>query len=263
MSLANAAVQAIVEEVELPGVPGRDPDPDPGDARWAAKSLLPGFEAMADAARRIGAPTIELREELGAIGRSTEWTATRAGCGVRIHRGATWAVGLLVAAAALELPQADAHTILASAKRLGGLRDRRAPLRPSRGSAASTTYGAAGARGEARAGFPHVKRALAALRTSRHAGSDEPVAKLDALLAIMSSLQDTTLLHAAGPAVLRMLKQHAAEAVEAGGAATAEGRAILATLDGELRERGLTAAGSSSLLAATFFLDGLRVPVPR
>jgi triphosphoribosyl-dephospho-CoA synthetase len=60
-----------------------------------------------------------------------------------------------------------------------------------------------------------------------------------------------------------MLTQHAAAAVVAGGAATAEGRAILATLDGELRERGLTAAGSSSLLAATFFLDGLRVPVPR
>jgi triphosphoribosyl-dephospho-CoA synthase len=89
------------------------------------------------------------------------------------------------------------------------------------------------------------------------------VARLDALLAIMSSLQDTTLLHAAGPAVLKLVQRHAREAVEAGGAATAEGRDILAALDGELRQRALTAAGSSSLLAAAFFLDGLKVPVPR
>lgn len=262
MPLAHVAVEAIVTEIELDGVPGRDPDRDPGVARWAAKSLLPGFEAMADAARRVGEPTQELREELGAIGRSAEWTATRAGCGVRIHRGATWAVGLLVAAAALE-PRADAHTILAAAKRLAGFRDRRAPLRPSRGSTVSTTYGAAGARGEARAGFPHVKRALAALRTSRHAGAEEGDARVDALLAIMSSLQDTTVLHAAGPPFLKLVQRTALEAVDAGGAATPGGRAALATLDAELRGRGLLAAGSSSLLAAAFFVDGLSVPVPR
>ncbi|MFE2432643.1 triphosphoribosyl-dephospho-CoA synthase [Streptomyces sp. NPDC059373] len=262
MPLAHAAVQAIVEEVALEGVPGRDPDRDPGAALWAAKSSLPGFEAMAAAARRVGEPTQELREELGAIGRSTEWTATRAGCGVRSHRGATWAVGLLVAAAALE-PHGDAHAILATAKRLAGFRDRRAPLRPSRGSTVSTTYGAAGARGEARAGFPHVKRALAALRTSRDAGADEPVARLDALLAIMSSLQDTTLLHAAGPPVLRLVQGSARDAVDAGGAGSPGGRDVLAALDAELRERGLTPSGSSSLLAGVFFVDGLRVPVPR
>src|ERR1700689_3571135 len=59
--------------------------------------------------------------------------------------------------------------------------------------------GVAGARGEAAAGFPHVmKVGLPALHSTRRRGSDEACARLDALMAIMSSLDDTCLLHRGG-----------------------------------------------------------------
>jgi triphosphoribosyl-dephospho-CoA synthase len=256
MPLADDAVHALIEEIDLEGAPGRAQDRDRGRLRWAAKALYPGFEAMAAAARRTGEPTQALREELGAIGRSTEWTAMRAGCGVRTHRGAIWALGLHVAAAALE-PGGDRLAVAAAAKRLAGLRDRLAPLRASHGSTVSTTYGAAGARGEARAGFPHVRRALDVLGKSRKDGVAESQARLDALLRIMSSLQDTELLYDGGPPALRLVQNGARAAVEAGGMATAEGRAAVSALDAQVRERGLRPGGSAPLLAAALFVDGL------
>ncbi|MEV1079758.1 triphosphoribosyl-dephospho-CoA synthase, partial [Streptomyces sp. NPDC050211] len=102
--LAQAAVTALTGQLALAPKPGL---PDPRDLgaratrqdhralRWSAKALAPGLAAMAAAARRTGEPTPGLRAELGAIGRCTEHSVGLAGGG---HRGALWALGLLVAA---------------------------------------------------------------------------------------------------------------------------------------------------------------------
>ncbi|MFE4057429.1 triphosphoribosyl-dephospho-CoA synthase, partial [Streptomyces sp. NPDC059096] len=125
------------------------------------------------------------------------------------------------------------------------------------GSAVASRYGAAGARGEARAGFPHVRRALAALRSARDAGARETGARLDALLTVMSTLQDTGLLHTAGPHGLRLVQNGARDILDAGGTATAAGRSELAAFDTRLRAAGLRPRGSAHLLAATLLVDGL------
>ncbi|WP_371670360.1 triphosphoribosyl-dephospho-CoA synthase [Streptomyces sp. NBC_00289] len=265
-ALARAAVDALTGQLALLPKPGL---PDPRDLsarttrvdhcslRWSARALAPGLVAMAAAARRTGEPTPRLRAELGAIGRCTEHSVALAGGG---HRGALWALGLLVAAAALD-PGAAAPDVAAAAKRIAAHPDKRAPRRPSRGSSVSAKYGAAGARGEARAGFPHVRRALDALAAARSAGATEPQARLDALLTVMSTLQDTELLHAAGPLGLRHVQAGARGVLEAGGTATEAGRQALAALDTDLHARVWSPRGSAGLLAGALFLDSLPVPV--
>ncbi|MFD9327452.1 triphosphoribosyl-dephospho-CoA synthase [Streptomyces sp. NPDC060065] len=265
-TLARAAVAALTWQLELAPKPGL-PDPRDLDARatrqdhcslrWSAKALAPGLAAMAAAARRIGGPSPELRTELGAIGRSTEHSVALAGGG---HRGAMWTLGLLVAAAALE-PRATGSDVAATAKRIAAHTDRRAPRRPSRGSSVSAKYGAAGARGEARAGFPHVRRALAALGTARSAGAPEPYARLDALLTVMSTLQDTELLYTAGPHGLRHVQAGARGILEAGGTSTDAGREALSALDDDLHARAWSPRGSGGLLAGALFVDSLPVVV--
>ncbi|WP_406007993.1 triphosphoribosyl-dephospho-CoA synthase [Streptomyces sp. NBC_00637] len=266
-ALAQAAVAALTGQLALAPKPGL---PDPRDLaarvtrkdhrglRWSAKALAPGLAAMAAAARRTGEPTPRLRAELGAIGRCTEHSVGLAGGG---HRGALWTLGLLVAAAALDT-RARGVEVAATAKRIAAHPDRAAPRRPSRGATISATYGAAGARGEARAGFPHVRRALDALATARAAGADEPEARLDALLTVMSTLQDTELLHTAGPLGLRHVQAGARGVLEAGGTATPAGRAALGDLDADLHTRAWSPRGSAGLLAGALFVDSLPVTAP-
>ncbi|MGW5633393.1 triphosphoribosyl-dephospho-CoA synthase [Streptomyces sp. NPDC003832] len=260
-ALARAAVAALTGQLTLFPKPGL-PDPRDLDARtahrdhralcWSAKALAPGLAAMAAAARRTGEPTPGLRAELGSIGRCAEHRVGLAGGG---HRGALWTLGLLVAGAALDPGEATAV-----AKRIAAHPDRGAPRRPSRGSSVSAKYGAAGARGEARAGFPHVRRALHALTAARAAGAPEPRCRLDALLTVMSTLQDTELLYTAGPVGLRQVQAGARGVLEAGGTATAAGTAALAALDAELHAHAWSPRGSAGLLAGALFVDALRTP---
>ncbi|MDO0934554.1 triphosphoribosyl-dephospho-CoA synthase [Streptomyces sp. DG2A-72] len=262
--LAQAAVTALTGQLALAPKPGL---PDPRDLgaratrkdhralRWSAKALAPGLAAMAAAARRTGEPTPGLRTELGAIGRCTEHSLGLAGGG---HRGALWTLGLLVAASALD-PRAGAREVAATAKRIAAHPDKRVPRRPSRGSSVSAKYGAAGARGEARAGFPHVRRALDALTTARSAGATEGEAQLDALLTVMSTLQDTELLYTAGPLGLRHVQAGARGVLEAGGTATEAGREALTAFDADLHARAWSPRGSAGLLAGALFLDSLPV----
>ncbi|MFE6620528.1 triphosphoribosyl-dephospho-CoA synthase [Streptomyces sp. NPDC008086] len=266
-ALAQAAVTALTGQLALAPKPGL---PDPRDLgarvsrrdhrmlRWSAKALAPGLAAMAAAARRTGEPTPGLRAELGAIGRCTEHSVRLAGGG---HRGALWSLGLLVAAAALD-PRAGTRDVTATAKRIAAHTDKRAPRRPSRGSSVSAKYGAAGARGEARAGFPHVRRALATLTTARASGATEEQARLDALLTVMSTLQDTELLYTAGPIGLRHVQAGARGVMEAGGTATETGAAALASLDTDLHTRAWSPRGSAGLLAGALFLDSLDSTAP-
>ncbi|MFW1920248.1 triphosphoribosyl-dephospho-CoA synthase, partial [Acinetobacter baumannii] len=67
----------------------------------SAKSLEPMFEAMAQAAIHHGEVCLALREDIGEIGRQGENTMMLATDGVNTHRGAIWALGLMVTAAAL------------------------------------------------------------------------------------------------------------------------------------------------------------------
>ena len=209
---------------------------------------------MAEAARGR-TPDQSLREELAAIGRAGEVHMMAATGGSNAHRGAIWALGLLLAGTVIAGP-AGPRRIAATAAAIARRPDRFAPQASSHGDQVRQAHGAAGARGEARTGFPHVIAiALPALRDGRAAGATETEARLDALLAIMASLDDTCLLHRGGRPALEAAQAGARAVLAAGGTATPAGRAALQALDADLLARWVSPGGSADLLAAALFLD--------
>ncbi len=102
---------------------------------------------------------------------------------------------------------------------------------------------------------------MTTLATARSAGAAESEAWLDALLTVMSTLQDTELLYTAGPHGLRHVQAGARGVLEAGGTATEAGREALSAFDADLQARGWSPRGSGSLLAGALFVDALPVVV--
>jgi triphosphoribosyl-dephospho-CoA synthase len=268
-SLADLAVRALREEARLSPKPGlvdrrgngAHDDMDLPLLLTSAGALRPTFRSVADAARRT-AVGVELREEIGRLGRAGDRTMLRITRGVNTHRGALWALGLLVAAAASGA--GDERQAARRAARLACLADRLTPVGAvSHGERVRRRHGVRGARGEAEAAFPHVLEvALPRLRRARAAGHAEETARLDALLGVMSLLDDTCVLHRGGPAGLRIVRRGATRVLAEGGPGTDAGHAALLELDGRLRARRLSPGGSADLLAAALFLDMVPWPEP-
>ena len=263
--MAELAVRALAEEAELTPKPalvdrrggGAHNDMDLDMLRRSAYALRPTFAALATRAHRC-APSRRLREELAAIGRRGEVAMFAVTGGVNTHRGAIWALGLLAAAAAMAPPKAPLVDIAALAGQVAVFPDRHAPTEASHGSLATRRYGVAGARGEARDGFPHVVDvALPVLRAAREAGRPERLARLDALVALIANVDDTCLLHRGGSMALRDAQTGARAVLDAGGNATAAGRRALRTLEAALLGHNAAPGGSADLLAAALFLDAL------
>jgi triphosphoribosyl-dephospho-CoA synthase len=269
--LADGAVAALVAEALLtpkPALvdqrgPGAHHDLDVERLLRSARALHAPFRAMALAAdaRR---PDVALRETLGAIGRRGEHRSLAATGGSNAHRGAIWALGLLIAAAAMSKTRAGNAELAQLAAHLARLPDRGAPTLPSNGARVCRTFRVPGARGEAQAGFPHVIHlGLPQLRRARESGCDETSARLDALLAIMTSLDDTCLLHRGGRPALEAAQSGARRVLILGGSGCSAGRRALLELDRELLRRRASPGGAADLLAACLFLDALQPPAPQ
>lgn len=265
--LATAAVEALIAEAVL------TPKPALVDARGSgahkdlsleillqsAWSLRSCFYRIAEAS--FGSlPSQELREELARIGRAGEEAMYRATGGSNAHKGAIWAIGLLIAGAA-SCDRRDPRQIAALAAKIARYRDRMSMPTVTNGGAVIRKYGVAGARGEAQSGFPHViKIGLPVLHEARRRGVSEGAARLDTLLAIMTELDDTCLLHRAGVTGLTTAKRGAFMVLRAGGSSTPEGQIALELLDRDLMKQNASPGGSADLLAATLFLDSLMLP---
>jgi triphosphoribosyl-dephospho-CoA synthase len=262
-SLAAGAVAALVAEALLTPKPalvdqrgaGAHDDLDLERLLRSARALHAPFRAMALAADgRM--PDLTLRETLGAIGRRGERRMLAATGGSNAHRGAIWVLGLLIAALAMSDARAGSAELARLAARLARLPDRRAPRLPSNGLRVCRIFRVPGARGEAAAGFPHVIHVgLPQLRRARECGRDETSARLDALLAIMASLDDTCLLHRGGRPALEAAQCGARRVLTLGGSGCTAGRRALLELDAELLRRRASPGGAADLLAACLFLD--------
>ncbi|NWL77467.1 triphosphoribosyl-dephospho-CoA synthase MdcB [Pseudomonas taiwanensis] len=262
--LADLAVDALIDEADLSPKPalvdrrgsGAHRDLHLGLMHASALSLWPCFKQMAEAALAHGEVGQPLREALGRIGREGEAAMLVTTGGVNTHRGAIWALGLLVAAMALKPESRDAHAIALRAARIALIDDRAAPHSDSHGAQVARRYGARGAREEAQLGFPAViEQGLPQLARSRAAGAGEQNARLDALLAIMTTLADTCVLWRAGLEGLDAMQQGARAVLDAGGSASLAGRRQLRALDARLLQLNASPGGAADLLAACLFLD--------
>ncbi|MFJ4432430.1 triphosphoribosyl-dephospho-CoA synthase [Pseudomonas sp. NPDC089395] len=261
--LADLAVESLIDEAELspkPGLVDRRSSGAHSDMTLAlmhasALSLWPCLRQMAEAAEQHGQIGVPLRAALGRIGRDGEAVMLTTTGGVNTHRGAIWALGLLVAARALDT-RADAASVAARAGRIALIDDPQAIAPDSHGNQVRRRYGASGAREQAQQGFPAViEHGLPQLRRSRAAGASENHARLDALLAIMAALSDTCVLWRAGPQGLQALQQGARAVLAAGGCASLDGRRQLRLLDTQLLHMNASPGGAADLLAACLFLD--------
>jgi triphosphoribosyl-dephospho-CoA synthase len=264
--LADLAVAALVDEATLTPKPGLVDLRSGGahrDMDWplmchSARALHPTFQALAEAGRRLADP-LTLRVRVGQIGRLGEAAMMRATGGVNTHRGAIWALGLLVTAAAQDATGSTPEAVAARAGAIARRHDRFSPGRTgNKGEIACRQYGVGGARAQAQADFPHViGLALPCLRNSRLRGDDELSARLNALIALIAELDDTCVLARGGSAALASVQAGAARVLAAGGAGSAEGRHALRALEQLLIEMNVSPGGAADLLAATLFLDRL------
>jgi triphosphoribosyl-dephospho-CoA synthase len=268
LQLADLAVNVLAAEAMLTPKPalvdrrgsGAHRDLDLPRMLKSASSLHGTFLNMATAAAGR-APDQALREQLARIGRSGEAHMFAATGGSNAHRGAIWVLGLLVAARAIQGEsspggEAGPRKTAGLAARIAAFSDRHAPAQDSHGAGVCRRYGVGGARGEAVAGFPHVVEVgLPAMWAARAQGADETCARLDALMAIMATLDDTCLLHRGGIPALQAAQHGARDTLMAGGSSSAAGRRALLRLDAELVQRNASPGGCADLLGACIFLD--------
>ena len=262
--LAALAKQALIAEAELTPKPGLVDRRGPGAHEDLSLELILRSATVLEtyfsmmvffAADRNLDPA--LREELAVIGRGAERAMSTATHGSNAHKGAIWAIGLLVVAAARS-DRRNAEEIAAVAGSIARLSHPVEPEVLTHGEIAKIRYGVGGARGEASNDFPHViELGLPTLRNRRSEGCSEEVSRLDALLSIMSRLDDTCVLYRGGLEALNAVKSGAEAVLMAGGYATAQGRKKLSKLDRELIARHVSPGGSADLLAATIFLDAV------
>lgn len=264
--LADLAVDALIDEADLSPKPalvdrrssGAHKDLHLGLMHASALSLWPAFKEMAEAAIEIGEIGQPLREAIGGIGREGEAAMMRTTGGVNTHRGAIWALGLLVTAAALDASDLSPAGLGLRAGCLALIEDRNQPASNSHGAQVARKFGAMGAREQAQMGFPAVTQTgLPQLKKSRATGHGEQNARLDALLAIMTTLSDTCVLYRAGEQGLQAMQHGAQKVLDAGGSATLSGRRALHELDQQLLSLNASPGGAADLLAACLFVDCL------
>jgi triphosphoribosyl-dephospho-CoA synthase len=254
--LGAAATRALLRELETtpkPGLVDRNGTGAHRDLSFArmeasALALEPVFIELAAAAAGEH-PSRALREHIGEIGRRGERTMLAASGGTNTHRGAIWALGLLVAGAA-GLGERSATRIAARAAELARMHDRFAPVTASHGRIAVRRFHVGGARGEAASGFPNVLRvALPAMR----AGHALP----DIFLRLVATVDDTCVLHRSGRKGQLHAQRGAAQALHAGGTTTAAGATAIRALERTLLAHDASPGGCADLLAATLLLHDL------
>jgi triphosphoribosyl-dephospho-CoA synthase len=259
-------VDSLLEEVRLTPKPGLVDSHNNGSHHDLTLRLMESsalsleetfFEmAMASFEKR---PTRHLRERLAAIGRHGEQQMLAATGQVNTHKGAIWVLGLLTGAAAIHLTPtsrvaASIPDLLTTAGAIASFEDRYKPPTATNGDQVRRSFHIRSAREEAAAGFPSLQQtALPAWTT--FANEPEPIRRLNVLLALMSVVDDTCILHRSNMKVLKQVRQQAAAIISKGGMGIGSNAGSYRKLDRFVTDQWVSPGGSADLLAATIFLN--------
>jgi len=261
--LAEFAVQALLEEVYLtpkPGLVDLDNNGSHHDLTLflmeaSALALKSTFRDMALAAFNKK-PSQHLREQLAAIGRYGEQQMLQATGNVNTHKGAIWCLGLLTAATSSLLSQEEhfkKQDILDSAGMIAAFNDRYMPKQLTNGNKVQKKYAVVGAREEAIMCFPTLsKAALPAWDNYVH--ESEEVRRLNVLITLIATVDDTCILHRSDMDVLRAIQRGAKLIMANGGLGVSKNWTLFHLLDQYITKHWVSPGGSADLLAASIFI---------
>jgi triphosphoribosyl-dephospho-CoA synthase len=224
----------------------------------SADSLLQPFAALAAAGR----DALTFEQVLMPLGIEAEREMLLATGGVNTHRGAIFSVGLIVAAIArAQALSADlSPTSIRAALRdtWGDALEAHATKggEASHGALVRRKTGRDGARREAARAFPGVfETGLPAYRAALQAGLDASTASIQALFALMSSIDDTTVLYRGGLEAGSFMRQSAAGFLADGGCHQSGWFEKAEALHRAFIARNLSAGGCADLLACTLLVS--------
>ena len=179
----------------------------------------------------------------------------RATGGVNTHKGALFALGILCCAVGSVGETADEKAILEAAAKMAqtALKEMQNLSPEDANTGGERQYlecGLTGARGEAAAGFTHVRKwGLPAMRAAAAAGACANDAGLTALMALMARVKDSNILRRRGAQWLNWAQERAGEVSQRPISPQA-----LRELDAAFIREEISPGGSADLLAVTFFL---------
>lgn len=251
--LVQAALEFEVSLTPKPGLVDRLTNGSHTDMNYdlfiaSAQALTPYFTQMAVAGSSLPIGD-ELRTVIAVIGRRAETAMYAVTNGVNTHKGAIWALGILVTIAAyIEKHQLASEQIFSLSAALVSKIDLNAPqLDYTHGALVTQKYGINGAYTQARNGFKDVQAAIK-FRQSLTTGSCEHRA-LRTLLFLMSTLDDTCVLFRSDLETLKAMQRLAMNAN------TPDMDELkLAQLTAFCGQKKISPGGSADLLAATYFI---------
>ncbi len=265
------AAEAMRDEVLLSPKPGLVDRLDNGAHRdmdlslflKSADAIYPFLEEMAALTPSDGPPEAVL-PVIRPVGVEAEKAMFRATGGINTHKGQIFTLGVCTAASQRSRPAA--REILNEAGRIcRGLSEELdagadLPLqeKSSNGRRAYRKYGSSGIRGEAEAGFPSVRdHSLPAFRAALAKGCRREEAGLEALLILMTVVEDSNVLHRRGIGGLNLMRQNAESFLLSGGMAQREADEKLGRMNSLFISENISPGGCADLLALTFFLAAL------
>lgn len=263
--IARAASQALLGELACYPKPGLVSFVDNGAHEdMNAATFLASIDALHGYFQAIAAAGVARAgfDALRDLGLRAEQDMLAATGGVNTHRGAIFAIGFLAAAAGRLIAMGQRPRPARVAAAVGLLWGREIAAAhgdgDSHGATVASRYGAGGARAQAAAGFPVLRRAvLPAMAATRMRGGDPDAVALDGFFASLATLEDTNLLYRGGPTGLDWARAEAAAWRRAGGALAADGKARAIALHQAHTARNLSPGGSADMLSAALFLTGL------
>lgn len=258
-TLATQAVNALKWEANFspkPGLVTKNSNGAHNDMNISlfiksADSLYDTFLKIADVSRTEPI-SVDLREKIGAIGRDGEQAMLTATQGVNTHKGAIWALGILVAVISNQ-QTTNIKTILQKSSELASIADQYVQSHPKRtyGMQAKKKYKVLGAREEAANGFPHVASSLKLIDGEVTITQQQ---WLRVLCTLYASVDDTNVIHRSNLEVLRAFQSTAKQAFKA---PIVKESSAFQELTQMTKIYQISPGGCADLFAATYFLHNL------
>ncbi|MDY2627173.1 MAG: triphosphoribosyl-dephospho-CoA synthase CitG [Lachnospiraceae bacterium] len=274
-SIGMKAWKALLEEVYTTPKPGlvdlyscgAHNDMDITTFERSADALYPWFVHMAALGYGFAGSPQALFQKIRPVGILAEKAMYKATGGVNTHKGLIFTLGVFCAAAgrlAGESAEITCDSLILTEKQMtvSALTEELADIRlgeaHSNGEKNLHRYGSQGIRGEAIRGYPSVVNlALPVLREGIAAKRDWNRVKLQTLMVLMSSLEDSNILSRHDPSVLRQVKKEAEDFLSRGGAYSEGAMEELMRMDADYIRRNISAGGCADILAAAVFLEML------